>query len=51
MPARACDVFLIALYVLEKDSKSKLHMVDISQWYHLITLSRLEYNQNAEPDV
>jgi hypothetical protein len=41
MPTRACDVFLIAVYVLERDSKLKLHIADISQWYHLITLSRL----------
>jgi hypothetical protein len=41
MSARACDVFLIAVYVLERDSKSKLHMAVISQWYHLITLLRL----------
>jgi hypothetical protein len=45
MPARACDVFLIAVYVLERDSKSKLHMADISQWHHLITLSRLVISQ------
>jgi hypothetical protein len=44
MPARACDVFLIAVYVLERDNKSKFHMADISQWFHLITLSRLNPN-------
>jgi hypothetical protein len=27
--------------VLERDSKSKLHLADISQWYHFITVSRL----------
>jgi hypothetical protein len=29
MPTRVCDVFLIAVYVLERDSKLKLHMAEI----------------------